>query len=681
MKIKATLLKILYPKTDTETIAEAPTWYVMSTTIGRTVGATRITPKEGHTYTFEGDYSIYQGQQNFKFTAIEEDIPVAPKAILQYACSITKGLGPAFAEAILKKYGPDYTKRLAQAPANKREQALSETLQDLEATSSKTKAIAALISIGLTQLIAEQAVTRFGSETLALVRDDPYILATLRGQSFKTIDARIREPFRISLTDPRRIAAYLDYTLLQHAETDGSTLITTPILDLLADILPQGSTLSEDTQRALASRYPSIGQGFTLPRLYATENILFRYLKSSSHRQVTVEIPLPETLNAEQKTAIQTALNSTGFNIVNGGAGTGKTTIIKALADALKTLGTPFRIAAFAGRAAARIREATGYEASTIHALLGYTGAEGKFTKGDFDFGETIIIDEASMVPATLLAELCKRKPAALILFGDEAQLPPVGPGAPFHDLVKHCPHLVTTLTHCYRNREAIFAAATAVRQGTHPTENATSKEERFLVTHIRSPREAQETILRCLPSLDFDQDIIIAPRNGRDEPNLIATASSINHAIQDATNLPYPSIGSRLLCLKNAPANDVWNGTTGKITAIDTDGNAYTHLDTQKEVKLPADYLAKQTTPAYALTIHKAQGSQYRRVVILALSRDLHTLLDRKMLYTAITRAKQDCLIITDLNLSSIITRDTTRDTILQALIQEDNDVYPMPS
>ena len=168
-------------------------------------------------------------------------------------------------------------------------------------------------------------------------------------------------------------------------------------------------------------------------------------------------------LDENQMAAVRFALDHR-FSIINGSAGTGKTSLIHALCDSLHNRAT-VRLCAFAGKAAARLREATMHDASTIHRMLGWMG-EGQGFACKTLRGSTVILDEASMVSSDLLAEIVKRNPDRLILVGDEAQLPPIGSGQPFHDLVRLLPDCVRTLSTCYRSREAVLASALAIRAG-----------------------------------------------------------------------------------------------------------------------------------------------------------------------------------------------------------------------
>lgn len=675
MKIKATILAVLYPKTTSDIIPAAKNFFVLLTTLGKASGATRVIPQKHHTYTFAGEYAIYQGQQTFRFSSIEEDIPLDPKALLEYACLITKGLGPAFSEATWKQFGPDFRKKLEAAETKtSRQKQLLESLRELDQAETQTKIIATLIKAGLTQHLAELAYQHLGEATLSIIKSNPYTLAEIPGQSFLTIDARLREPpFSIQPTNPHRLAAFLTYTLSTLAESEGHTLVYTPINALLQNILPEQTLSTIDTTFPAIIQHLSTqsGPAICLKKYRTIADNILEYIKKPTSTLLK-NITSTSLNDADQQAATRSALATTGLHLINGGAGTGKTTLIKTIAQLLTEHGRPFSIASFAGKAAARIREATGFPASTIHSLLCYTPEKG-FTVKSLE-GQTVIIDEASMVPSHLLSRLISTNPASLILVGDEAQLPPVGPGAPFHSLIQyaHASH-ISTLTTSHRNKAAINQAASLIRAGQLPPDLIESEYETFRVLHIKSPEEAQSYIASILQHLDFSQDIIISPRNGSDEPNTPATAHAINQLVLSHLNLTHPAINERIICLKNTPRLNVWNGTTATIDAIDIDGNAYITTDESQEVRLPENYLKSSTAPAYALTIHKAQGSQYRRVVILILKRDLHALLSRQMLYTAITRAKHACLILTDLtSLSPVIQKQTHRDTILSELLKQ---------
>ena len=390
-------------------------------------------------------------------------------------------------------------------------------------------------------------------------------------------------------------------------------------------------------------------------------------------------------LDASQLSAVAAAAE-TNISIITGGAGTGKTTIIKAIATTLEARGEKVSLCAFAGKAAARIREACDHPASTIHSLLGYNGKQ--FLSGDL-INDSIIIDEASMVDSMLLAEITRRKPKRLILVGDPAQLPPVGRGQPFHDLITLRPDIVSSLTTCYRATEAVFQAASTIREGGRPKPRAKSDQEKWTMRNTGSPAQTQAVILDWISKglIDFEQDIILCARNGKDDQDP-CTIRGLNKAIVDlisprSENTKFV-VGDRVINGKNLPALDVWNGMTGTIHAIDEDGGIWVNTDVpvvnHSAVGASASNesytshvlftkgIKRHLSLAYALTVHKSQGSQYRNVLITCFCRDGWGLLDRSLLYTAVTRTKSACCVIGELvAVWGAIDKQNHKNTVIQ--------------
>lgn len=365
-------------------------------------------------------------------------------------------------------------------------------------------------------------------------------------------------------------------------------------------------------------------------------------------------------LDPTQLAAVEHACASQ-FSIITGGAGTGKTTIIKEICERLGSRATVY-LCAFAGKAAARLKEATGRETATIHRMLQYNGRG--FGLDTLD-GKSVIVDEASMVDSELMAEIIKREPERLILVGDDAQLLPVGKGQPFHDILKLRPDIVYKLTKCYRNTEAVFKAATDIRTGGVPRISDRSDNEIWNILQTGRDVATHKAIIRKVRDgfFDFQQDIILCPKNG--DESAPATVRGLNAEI---AGILYPReahekfvAGDRVMNTKNNPDKDIWNGTTGTVLNVDMDGSVSIKLDEdvidwkrsesgrptyKDQVKLTKKE-AKDLVLAYAISVHKAQGSQYRRVCFVCLGRDSYALLDRSLIYTAVTRTKNECYIV----------------------------------
>ena len=387
--------------------------------------------------------------------------------------------------------------------------------------------------------------------------------------------------------------------------------------------------------------------------------------------------------DASQQAAIDAACTRR-FTIITGSAGTGKTTIIKAIAERLTAEGKTINLCAFAGKAAARLREATGFPSSTIHRMLLFQGD--RFALGDLH-GRTVIMDEASMVNSDLLAEIVQRDPERLILVGDHAQLAPVGAGQPFHDLIALQPAAVCNLITCYRATEAVYKAATLVRNGRMPAKSDETAQERWEMRNTGDPRATHDFILSLVRAgeLDFEQDIILSPRN--DDATNDAAVKQLNADIVDILNprsddgerfLP----GDRVICTKNHAVKDIWNGTTGTVHSVDRNSRMQVKLDYpctpegETEPQMYAEIsrdMMRDFQLAYALSVHKSQGSQYRKVVFLALQRDRFMLLDRSLAYTAITRTQRECIVVGETPaFAAAIQTVKRRATVLQILHEQ---------
>ena len=341
-------------------------------------------------------------------------------------------------------------------------------------------------------------------------------------------------------------------------------------------------------------------------------------------------------LDASQIKAVESAVAG-GDRLITGPAGTGKTTLIKAIAQRMKRA----EIMAPTGKAAARLREATGFEAHTIHRNLLFDGT--KFNR-NWPFKCPVIIDESSMVDAWLMARLLEFNPEPLILVGDAAQLPPVGKGQPFHDLISLRPDRVTELTTCYRAQGAVHKAATAIRHGEIPLKQEKSGGESWRMVETGGPSRTFVKLQEWIKAgfLDPAEDIILAPMYGSGEAadGGIKAINAMCKEILNPSTEPY-SPGDRIIINKNFGQDDLWNGDLGTIAEIDHKGFPFVDLDRGTETRLLTKAQRAEMSLAYCLSVHKAQGSQMRRVFFVCFKRHWH-MLNRSLIYTAITRARE---------------------------------------
>jgi exodeoxyribonuclease V alpha subunit len=305
-------------------------------------------------------------------------------------------------------------------------------------------------------------------------------------------------------------------------------------------------------------------------------------------------------------------------------------------------------------------------------------------------FTVPVICDESSMVDSWLMSKVLEYTPPKLILVGDAAQLPPVGKGQPFHDLVKLRPDRVSTLTTCHRAKGAVHIAAQAIRDGRPPAKRSESGDEKWLMYDTGGPEQTVPVLRSWVEKGQFDpeQDIILAPQYGSsDEAEQVdggihalnRTVKAILNPAQDGEKF---TTGDRIIINKNFGSVDLWNGDLGTITDIDAKGMPYVILDRDKakreDLDQPKDRLLtkeqlKEMAHAYALSVHKSQGSQFRRVFFVVFKRH-HMMLSRALIYTAVTRAREGCIVMGELGSFyrglNIIEH---KNTVLQYLAQQD--------
>lgn len=666
VQVTAKVERIRFPKADA---IESPlfvpqTFYILTCDIGVCKGKLDHLPKVGETLVLDGKWELsqYNGQSEFVFFHAKTFVPVDKRALLRYACELTAGFGPAMEERIWAECGElweglSLSHDIRGLTPSKLE-AFQKTVDFLRLNQDRAKAVAWLTKIGLTLKMAEAAFTKWGGNTVSRVENDPYILASLPNYGFTDADTHVRKHFQIERNDSRRVTAALKYYIAQLSQED-TAVKWDDILAKVTSAIDSDPQLISDTCRSMFASGSLVAfprsERITSIRDFTNEAAIYKFANESGWATIKIKAKQPKgrdfDLDETQMDAVQFALDRK-FAIINGGAGCGKTTIIKAICDSLKS---DIRLCAFAGKAAARLREAAMYPASTIHRMLGWMGDGNGFAVKTL-CGITVILDEASMVSSDLLAEIVKRNPDRLVLVGDEAQLPPVGSGQPFHDLVHLLPDCVRTLTTCYRSREAVLSSALAIREGNVPPNYTKSHSEFYEFVSLADARKAHDFILRQVKNgdIDFTDDVILCCRNGEtvEEP---LSVKSLNADIKALVNPGDGKIdaGDRIICTVNSSDLDVWNGTTGRCACFDSSRAMWVELDFpnadgETSVLIPKDKV-KDWQLAYALTVHKSQGSQYRKVFFAVARRDSSTLLSRSMVYTAITRAKKECHAIGD--------------------------------
>ena len=625
--------------------------------------------------------------RQFQADRIQAVAPNTQKGIERFLASgLIDGVGKAYAKRIVDKFGDD-TFRIIEEESQRLEEVSGigkgrrlKIKNSWKRQKSVRDIMIFLHEHGLSTTRALRLFKTYGPEAVNILRADPYRLAReLPGIGFKTADDIARKMGQAD-DAPKRIEAGVLYTLEQ-AEKQGhcglprekltnvalETLgapketvelaINRLILNtrLVADfdlIFPVDLALAEQTVadgiKALAEKEA------TLPEVEANRAIAW----FERHENMT--------LGDEQAATVLEATRHRVF-VITGGPGVGKTTILRAVLEILRAKKVEPVLCAPTGRAAQRLFESTGIEASTIHRTLEYQPENG-FTRGAKKplEGDYFVVDEASMIDIRLMASLVEALPPEgnLLLVGDVDQLPSVGPGAVLQDLIESDAVPVSRLTKIYRQAASskIITAAHDVNEGKRPSaDNAADSD--FFFLERNSPESIQETlehlILKRIPEgfgLDLRDDIqILTPMNKQS-----LGTRELNAKLQRAINPPGElkfeierfqttfRVGDKVIQTRNNYEKDVFNGDIGHIAEITTEPSTiYVAFSGNHRVDYEPSEL-DELQLAYAITIHKSQGSEFPAVVI-PLASQHYVMLQRNLIYTAITRGKRLVILVGD--------------------------------
>ena len=669
-----------------------------------TVVGTIPLPAVGERLMVTGKWSTHSNYgRQFEAEFLERLMPQTSVEILNYLSSrVIKGIGPRMASRIVEMFG-DQTlaimerepERLSEVPGISREKA-RKIGEEFKLHVGIRQIMEFFALHHLSAELAVQVYKRYGDSTMELLYDDPYLLMDEElNASFGAVDQ-----FAISLgvagDDPRRVEAgtlfELSYNLTGgHCFLPEEKLIaaTARLLQLESDEpVKQGIARLLEADRLVRERLAGITVIY-LPELHEAETECTRMLLDFAGHSFPEPRGLDRQIQAiakesgieyseEQTQAIREAATS-GLLLITGGPGTGKTTILRGILELLGQNQLRCLLAAPTGRAAKRLTEVTGEDASTIHRLLeaGIDPATGKmFFARDAENPlkcDAVIVDEMSMVDVSLLYSLLQAIPTGkrLILVGDPDQLPPVGPGFPFGDMLRSGSLPTVRLTEIFRQaqKSLIVMNAHRVNQGEMPDLKCVSSDFFFM---RRTSEEAVCALIRDLCAtrlpqkmgIPTDQIQVLSPtRKGA-----VGTVN-LNRLLQAALNPQSPDKkersygdyqfreGDRVMQIRNnydilwkkadgsAVGAGIFNGDVGRIQTIDPASETLTVLFDDRLAEYDFTQLG-ELEPAYAMTVHKSQGSEYRAVILTAWNGSPY-LLSRSILYTAITRARELLIIV----------------------------------
>jgi exodeoxyribonuclease V alpha subunit len=540
---------------------------------------------------------------------------------------------------------------------------------------------------GFDVVLGRKVLEFFGREASAKIEEDPYRLLSFSA-SWSHVDALALSRFKLELEDPRRLRGAVEeacYRLFGagHTATDRATLMATvgevlrshPITpkwyELIFKSLDEGHTngsfvIAEDCIQPLGARVMEAVVADALAARIAAGSSA-RLLSSDVIEDILTEYETSEgiTLSAEQRTAVLAACDS-AFVCITGGAGVGKTTVLKALYSIYDRVGHRVVQLALAGRAAKRMHEATARTATTIASFLR------SFKEGYLDGPSVLVIDEASMVDIIAMSQICEVIPAhvRLVLVGDPNQLMPIGPGLVLHTLVSISEVPVTELTVVKRHGDRIREAASSIRSGIWPNLGRDRNCDISFLPCDRADVDIAELVVKLYQQDPKNTQILSSSRIGRGgtkrlnelcQAALTAKSESLLvwNASDDCHEHTGLHLGDVLLCTRNLWDRGLQNGSLGRLVEVeaeprlltDDDGNeagyalAWVEWDDGVRRPLFAEML-DDLELGYAITVHKAQGSQWPRVIVAVTG---NRLLDRTLLYTAATRAQRQVILVGD--------------------------------
>ena len=657
-----------------------------------TVVGTLMSPTPGEILEMKGEWVNHPryGEQ-FKLFQYKTQIPASVYGIEKYLGSgLIKGIGPIMAKRMVKQFGEDTldviensVERLAAVDGigKKRVEMIKRAWDEQKEI---REVMLFLQTHGVSAGYAPKIFKHYGNKSVEVVRKNPYRLATdIFGIGFVTAD-RIAEKLGFAKQSELRAEAGILYVLNQLADEGHVYYPYEPLVEKSREILQVErqvivkafGTIALEGRIVIEDLNPNIlefrenNKAVYLAKFHFSETSIATKLKTlingpkliraiESDKAIEwVQEQLDITLAAKQIEAVSCAAEDKVL-VITGGPGTGKTTIINAILKIFSKLAVEIMLGAPTGRAAKRMSEATAHEAKTIHRLLEYSIQKGGFQRNDANplKCDLLIIDEASMIDTILMHHLLKALPrtATLILVGDVNQLPAVGAGNVLKDIISSGAVKVVKLNEIFRQAQesSIIVNAHKINQGILPSLKSSKQElDDFYFIEQNDPEEVLGIILeltreRIPKRFGFDSidDIQVLTPMHRG----VVGAENLNLELQKALN-PGEDVVARggrtfrvndkVMQIRNNYDKEVFNGDIGRIARVDTENQEFTIIFDDRELLYDFPDL-DEVVLAYAVSVHKSQGSEYPAVIIPILTQH-YLLLQRNLIYTAVTRGKK---------------------------------------
>jgi exodeoxyribonuclease V alpha subunit len=634
----------------------------------------------------EGEYKTNDYGRQFVVTQSWMEMPITSNGAKKYLQNWVPGIGSSKAEALVKHFGTKLVSILNNEPDKLLEckginNKIAVNITECWQRDGLARKIGVFLSEhNISTVWRDRIVEKFGSMAVEKITANPYILTSIRGIGFSKAD-EIARKLGVKKNSSERIKACFIHVLTQWAN-DGHCFmhegdlkeavfkLTKAKPEILQEQLKNLIDNKEVIESSLSSEEINI-KVIYLPYLYEDEVAVSKHIvrllnyEITKHTKVTIN---NQDFSEQQKTGISNSFNNK-ISIVTGAPGTGKTSLVKGIVAICNKYGKTLALCAPTGRAAKRLAEVTGEEASTIHRLLEYNGETSEFNHNEDNElqYDVIIVDESSMIDIELANDLLSAigKNTSIVFVGDIDQLPPVGPGSFLKDMIKSEKIDTVKLDHIFRQAQKSLMVQNShrIKNGEYPTFPPKGTEtDSYLLTKSSSSGDDSEWAdtaltmmitknipekIKSLYNIDIDIktdiQVVVPMKKGT------YGVYEINKSLQNTLNPDGTvfnalgklwRVGDKVLQNSNNYEYDIYNGDIGVIIDYDIVDKTMTINFDGKLVTIPYKTVNDEMSLGYCLTIHKVQGSEYKVVVVVLLWQH-YPMLERNLLYTANTRAK----------------------------------------